>query len=569
MSNDRDNRTEDALRRALAAEAGRVSPGGDGLMNIQQRVAARDARMRWLRPAMAAGVAVVVVAAGVGGYAIAKNHDDNGNAKVTPANSNTATPPVATGYPADAIFPFATKGQELSWENEFADGHSPWASDPVAVTQSWVQYYLLQHGSFRYAKQATSDSADVTVSRSIGGTDHAVTVVHLVKYGNAWLVTGASDPANQLSISSPAAGAGVASPLTVTGPGYGVDEQATVDVRSATTADSYGHASTGPFGNGTAQWSATVPFDATSNAGVVVVTVDSPADGKVGTLTAEKVTFAAEAASAATASSYGVQGGVIERFDANGKPQGPVAGSDAHGTVVEVRQFGDRLYFTARSNDCLSDLYSLPTSGGMATTVATADPGFGIVGFDLASSGRLVFFESGCGDQAGTAKLVFPTFGHGPQGHSIDFPSLPPVIEGDPVWESDGVHVDAFVRTGNEGYLARYDSSNLQESAQPSTDACPGFDITSGLPGAVAEGPNGELWVASQTGTSMQVVSCNGSTPTVKFTVPKNDSPTALSINSAGAALLTDSSGKVWSWTPGTPSPRALSEASGVTSATW
>jgi hypothetical protein len=572
MTNDRDRRTEDALRRAMAGEADQVAPRGDGLMKIQQRVAAREARMRWLRPALAGGTAVVVIAAGIGGYAIAKQHDGKASVVVTNTPPDTPTPtPVAGGYPTAAIFPFTTAAGEQSWEKQFKQGSSPWISDPTAVTEYWIENYLLQHGKFSFSAQTTGGSSDVTVSRKLGGTDHAVSVVHLVQYHHAWLVTGASDPAGQLAFTAPTPGAAVTSPVTVSGPGYGVDMVANVEVRNAETPDLFGQANTGQFGNGSEQWSATVPFNATSDAGVIVATVASEADGGLAALTAEKVTFSAAPATPSAGSFYGAQNGRLVKFNAQtGAKEGDLDAASNEGDVTQVRQYGDALYFTARVGDCIPTLYSMPISGGSPTEVATADPEYGIVGFDLSADGtKLTYLESsGCHQSmAGKGKLVFENLGDS-STRKIVFASEPPAITGDPVWESDGVHVDAFVRTGNGGYLARYDSTS-GDSTTPSTNACSGYDINDGMPGAVTTGPDRSLWFAVQTGTSMQVISCDGSQPTVEFTVPKNDSPTALAVNGSGSVLLADSSNEVWTWTPGQTSPRALSEASNVTSPTW
>src|SRR6185312_12422218 len=159
--------------------------------------------------------------------------------------------------------------------------------------------------------------------------------------------------------------------------------------------------------------------------GVLVVSIDSPADGGVGEFTAQKVVFTVASPTTSAGAFYGVQGGVIERFDATGTPQGPLAGSAAHGTVAEVQQVAGTLYFTAGTTNCASSLYSMSTSGGASTSVADADAGYGITGFSLTADGRPVFFESGCGGNAGSGKLVFPTYAHGPQGRAIDFPRLP------------------------------------------------------------------------------------------------------------------------------------------------
>lgn len=568
MSND--DRTEDLLRRVLSVEADQVRPAGDGLSRIQQRVDARYSRLRWMRPVLAATAALVVAGGAVGGYAIASHGGGNQTVKYTHTAPPTPTsvPVDSNGYPTDAIFPFTTATQEQSWEQQFAGGHTPWPSDPAAVTQSWIESYLKEPGHFTYTADTQTDTSDVTVSRNVEGNPHAVTVVHLAKYGHAWLVTGASDPAGDLFISSPAEGAAVTSPLTVTGPGYGVDEVATIAVHDATTPELFGSANAS-FGNGMPQWSATVPFTATSDAGAVVATVLSAADGGLATLTAEKVTFGSSGGRAVSAgAAYGIEGGSLVKLDpTTGASEGPVHG--VTGTVYEVRQYGDSLYYTVRVGDCIPTLYAIPTSGGTPTAVATADADYGIVGFDVSAQGRLVYLESsGCNQsRAGMAKLVFPTWAHGPQGRAIDFPSMPPAITGDPVWESDNVHVDAFVHTGMEGYLARYDSAQ-GDSPTPSANACSGYDINNGMPNALTTSADGTLWFATQTGSSMQVISCTSGTPTVEFTVNGNNEPTSLSVNSQGQVLVADANGHVYSWN-GSGAATQLPQASGVSSVAW
>jgi hypothetical protein len=566
-----DDRTEDALRRVLSLEAQQVQAVGDGLSRIQQRVGARQARLRWLRPALAGAAAVIVVGGAVGGYAIAKN--GNGNQTVNISTPTSQTPePVATasGYPTAAIFPFTDATDEEAWEAQYANGSSPWVSDPTAVTESWIERYLLQKGSFIYSAGTSDTQSNVTVSRKIGGDEQIVTVVHLVKYANAWLVTAASDPAGELQFSMPAANTAVTSPLTVSGPAYGVDEQATVEIRNAETPDLFGQADTGAFGNGAAQWSATVPFTATSDAGVIVATVASPADGKVGTLAAEKVTFGASSGHTAGASDvYVAQDGSIVMINpATGASYGSVPGVE--GNVFEVHQYSDSLYYTVRTGDCLPTLYSVPASGGTPTAVATADPDYGIVGFDLSPDGsKLTYLESsGCHQSmAGKGKLVFENISD-QTTREIEFPSEPPAILGDPVWESDNVHVDAFVREGMQGYLGRYDSTS-GDSPQPSTNACTGYQPDGGMANAIAAtAPDGTLWFANQTGTSMQVVSCANDTPKVEFNTPENDTPKSMSVNANGQVLLLGTSGKVYEW-PGTGRAEELGAATAVTSVTW
>ncbi|HVT64023.1 MAG TPA: Gmad2 immunoglobulin-like domain-containing protein [Mycobacteriales bacterium] len=564
MSTD-DREMERLLREALATEADMVHPEGDGLMRIQQRIGARNRQRRWLRPVLVLGSVVVVAVVAVGGVTIARHGD---KAKVSPTNPGTGS----DAFPAQGIFPFTTAAEEADWEQQYADGHSPWPSDPEAVATSWVPNYLKAKDVDQLvSKEQTATVADVTLGRdqSEGGLQPVV-VVHLVKFHQAWIVTGASDPTDQLRISTPGAGDTVSSPLTVSGPGFGVDEVAKVELRDAETPSLIATAPTDGFGSGTSEWSTTLSFSQPqSAAGVVVAMTMSAADGGIAKLAAEKVDFGAAPPPSAGAAFYGVQGGVIEAFNESGRPEGPVALAGDEGTVMEVHKVGGRLYFTARTGDCITSLYSVAATGGTPAAVATADRDYGIVGFDVSTDGKQVtYFESsGCNQsEAGMGRLVFANLAEGTTRH-IDFPSEPPVIVGDPVWEPDGVHVDAFVRTGMQGYLARYDATH-GDNETPSHYACGEFDPATQLTGALTTDADGTLWFAGQTGSSMQVLSCKDGQPNVELTIPVNGSPTSLAVDLSGDILLTGSDGKVWLGSAG-KTPAELPAGARVSSVTW
>ena len=269
---------------------------------------------------------------------------------------------------------------------------------------------------------------------------------------------------------------------------------------------------------------------------------------------------------------YGVQGGGLGIFDATtGVREGAVGGGQSEGTVAEVHLVGDTLYFTAGSARCASSLYAMAVGSATPQQVVTAHPGYGIDGFDVSPDGsHVTFFEGGCGGEAGQGALVFSDVTNGAT-KEIDFPSFPPVVASDPVWEADGVHVDAFVRTGMEGYLARYDSvAQSQDPAAdtPSTNACARYEVDGGMPTAVTTAPDGSLWFAVQGGDSMQVMRCVDGSPAVEFTVSREGTPAAVAINAAGDVLLLDTAGQVWRWN-GNGDPEPLAAASGISSATW
>src|SRR5206468_9383916 len=82
------------------------------------------------------------------------------------------------------------------------------------------------------------------------------------------------------------------SPAIVAGPGYGVDENVHVDLRTVSGVARTGQLPSVAFGNGVPQWTATVPFSSADSRGAVVVVELSPADGGPGRITAVGVNFA-------------------------------------------------------------------------------------------------------------------------------------------------------------------------------------------------------------------------------------------------------------------------------------
>src|SRR6185312_14237965 len=120
------------------------------------------------------------------------------------------------------------------WEQDYANGGTTWEADPTQVASRWVQNFLDQPSVDRVV-QTTDDGTDklVTLGRVLQAEGHnlfTVTTVRLAPFGNSWIVTGATDPNNYLSFTDPSAGARVITPVTVTGPAFGVDEAVKVDI---------------------------------------------------------------------------------------------------------------------------------------------------------------------------------------------------------------------------------------------------------------------------------------------------------------------------------------------------
>ena len=76
-----DPRHEDALARALHAQAESVRPAGDGLIRIRARVDARSGRVRWIIPSAAvAAVAATVTAVVASGVLVGSSHNSQSTA---------------------------------------------------------------------------------------------------------------------------------------------------------------------------------------------------------------------------------------------------------------------------------------------------------------------------------------------------------------------------------------------------------------------------------------------------------------------------------------------------------
>jgi hypothetical protein len=137
-------------------------------------------------------------------------------------------------------------------------------------------------------------------------------------------------------------------------------------------------------------------------------------------------------------------------------------------------------------------------------------------------------------------------------------------VDDNPSWEPDGAHLDAAVRTGNQAAVLRY-----QAFTDTSSNGSPtGCSSTDGLPTALNTDGNGTVWVALQTGSSIEVVSCRNNVATVAFTIAGSDTPANVDSESNGrAVLVTDTAGKVWRWAVGAAGPTLLSTR--VPQASW
>jgi hypothetical protein len=586
----RDDRYDDfdeLLRSALQDEADTITPGGDGLARIQQRVQQRGVRARWLRPALALGSAAVLAGLGVGA-AIFVNHSGDDSVQITsPSDSNTPAPSETPSnqnvsdlgpFPIQAIFPFTDATAEQGWQQDYDNGGTTWEADPTQVATRWVQGYLDQP-TVDHVISVADDNGDkvVTLGRVLQGEGNnlfAVTAVHLTKYDDAWIVTGANDPNNYMTISSPAPGSTIKTPVTVTGPGFGADEGIQLEVRDATSDTSYGTANL-TVGNGIPEWSQGIDFNRASSPIGALVAVDiSNADGGPARIVAEQVQFSPAAPNQPPPYFYAVKDNRITQFASRtGSPIHYLTMAQPGGPVSDPQVYGSDVYYIQQTGPCGSTIRTVPTSadgGANGQIVASSDTGYLITGFgngaNAQESVRYSLFETSCDPaRSPQAKMVM---NEGEHANTIDFDALPPEIVGDPSYEPQNL-VDAFVLTGTAGYVAGFDTFK-SNTPTPNRNVCPGLGPDEGQAKAIEVDSSGQLWIALQTGTSMDVVRCTAAGKVKQaFTIPGNDQPADIDVTSDGSAvLLTDANGKVWRW-DGSGNPVELSPNLPLTQVSW
>ena len=582
---DRHDNFDELLRSALRDEADTVTPAGDGLARIQQRVRAREARLRWLRPAFALGSAAALALIGIGTAVLVNNSGDDSVHISRPSGQTTApvasTEPIKSEapFPDQAIFPFTSATAEQGWEQDYANGGTTWEADPTQVATHWVQDFLDLPTVDRVIQQS-DDGSDklVTLGRVLqaeGNNLFAVTVVRLTPYGKAWIVTGASDPNNYLSFTSPKPGSTIVTPVTVTGPGFGVDEAVQLDVRDATSTTSYGTA-TVSFGNGTNEWQRAINFNRPSSPIGALVAVDtSPADGGPSRIVAEQVRFAPAPANEPPPYFYAIKNDRITQFASRtGDSIKYLTAQQPGGGLLDPQVVGTDVYYLQGAGTCANALMKVPTSADGSANgdiVVSPDDGYVIQSYAVGATSISTFEEACDPARSPQARLVTTPQQGGAKAHTIDFPALPPTIIGDPSYDiaSAKALLTAIVRGGTQNSLTNYDVFG-DTTPQPNRPACTGLGPNDGQPNAIEVDGKGVLWVALQTGSSMDVVRCTA-TGKVKeaFTVPGNDQPADLDVtNDGSAALLTDVSGKVWRW-DGSGNPQPLSTSMPLTSVSW
>lgn len=192
----------------------------------------------------------------------------------TPTTPSTGATPTASasgrgepmpGFPGlQPLWPFSTLGQAEKWESQFrAGGHQPWHLDAEQTALSFTRNYLGFEGLDRVTSRAV-DGREARIGVGLSGTESTGTaaVVHLVRYGTGpdapWEVVGTDD--TMFTLTAPAYGSVVRSPVTVGGRMTGVDESVRVEVRQPSAERPLGTSCCTSAGGKEQPWQSSVSF---------------------------------------------------------------------------------------------------------------------------------------------------------------------------------------------------------------------------------------------------------------------------------------------------------------------
>ena len=216
-------------------------------------------------------VAAAVVAAGAMTTAVVLTHASG--------NRSTAAPPTVTSTTASRrvvestrfaylpLWPFAGEADAQAWQAAYrSGGHQPWHLDAGRTALSFTQGYLGYTNVDKVVGVRTSGQQTwVTVGfDDPNGRPITSAVLHLARLGSGrdtpWEVVGTRD--TSLTLTTPAYGSTVRSPVDTGGRITGVDESLRVQVRRLDRPDAVGRTSGVPAGGDRARWTVQVPFTA-------------------------------------------------------------------------------------------------------------------------------------------------------------------------------------------------------------------------------------------------------------------------------------------------------------------
>ncbi|ETK37087.1 hypothetical protein [Microbispora sp. ATCC PTA-5024] len=256
----------------------------------------RDARLRAAAALAALALATTLATAGCG--AGAPEAASSGGTAAPPVTGSLATPtpaaqatptPGTTGLASSSggpylvagryqpLWPFGDQAEARAWQEAYrSGGHQPWHLDADRTALAFTQGYL-GFGGVDTVVHRTVAGAHARIAVGFrpeeGGGISTAAVIHLVRYGSGgdapWEVVGTDD--TTFSLTTPAYGAVVVSPMRAGGRISGVDESIRVQVRAPGSDRPLGEHCCVPAGGTDRPWTATVAFRAVPGRTLTVV----------------------------------------------------------------------------------------------------------------------------------------------------------------------------------------------------------------------------------------------------------------------------------------------------------
>ena len=194
-----------------------------------------------------------------------------------PLSTTTVFPSTTTTVRGDVLappllplFPFQTVQEVQAWQRSYrSGGHQPWHLDAGATALAFAQFLGYIEVDRVVATSTDAKGAHVSVGSVVPDTNRLTTaaIVHLVRYGTGgdapWEVVGTDDTAFSLTV--PAYGSTITSPLKVGGRISGVDESIKVHVQQLHANGYLGEFCCVPAGGTSSPWSATMTFSPTTD----------------------------------------------------------------------------------------------------------------------------------------------------------------------------------------------------------------------------------------------------------------------------------------------------------------
>lgn len=221
-------------------------------------------------------VAVVAVAALVAVFAFTGSDESDPTADGPPAAEQDSTQP-APMADHEWLWPFANEAEMREWQRGYREGgHSPWHLDAEATALSFTTGYL----GFAELDQVVDstvgdDTAEVTVGYAGDGADPSpAATLRLVRLGSdddsPWEVVGTAEN-DTMTVTEPALGEAVTSPMRVGGTITGVDESIRVQVRDPARPTPVADECCLSAGGENTPWTTTVTFRGTLTSTLTVV----------------------------------------------------------------------------------------------------------------------------------------------------------------------------------------------------------------------------------------------------------------------------------------------------------